>query len=251
MRLLTASVLFFVSTLLFGCNSADQLKSRLEKNVCSLGYIHDSEQVPDKQPKTLFVEDTVVEQDLPPEMVVTLDKSDMMYLVFAAWRTEEFSCELGKTVLEEDLASFITTSIKEELERSGRFSLTDTPSNADFVLSPKLVKCGSKLVYRYSVTAAGYSTIYETSASPSVSAVSIAVVFAHGENVLIDETVNSVITSPYPVSGPGSANDVDRNCVENMAESFSMAIKDCVEQIVKAINEDREPETVVSSSGVQ
>ena len=241
MRYLTAGILFFVSIFLFGCSPADQLKGQLEKNVCSLQYIHDSEQVSEKLPTTIFVENTVVEQDLPPEMVVALEESDFMYLVLAAWKSEEFSCKLGKTVLEEDPASFITASMKKELQRSGYFCLTDTKSDADFVLETKLVKCGCQLTYKQSVSAAGYSSFHETSASPSVSAVDIAMVFTEGEIVLIDESVNSVITSPYPQSGPDSGYEVSRNCVENMAESFSLAIKDCVEQIVNRINEERKP----------
>ena len=240
MRYLTTGILCFVSIFLFGCSPVDQLKSQLEKNICSLGYIHDSEQITNKLPSTIFVENTVVEQDLPEELVVILEKTDTMYLIIAAWQNHEFSCQLGKTVLVEEPASFITDSIKAELERSGWLSLTDTKSNADFVLTPRLLRCGSQLIYKQNFTAAGYSSIYEFSASPSVAAVSIAMNLSKDEATLIEEDFKAVVTTPYPVTGPGSSADVSRNCVENMAESFSMAIKDCVEQIVKKINENKQ-----------
>jgi hypothetical protein len=90
----------------------------------SLAYIMDSEIAPTKSEFSVFTDTILFDTSLlNPSTVVTREKGWFIPLVFVYIWNSHNNCIQGKSIMEEDPAVFLKTSLNSEINRSGYFKL--------------------------------------------------------------------------------------------------------------------------------
>lgn len=120
----TARFIVFLSMLsiAFSCTSTKNIQTNMNAKRNSLAYIMDSEIAPTKSEFSVFTDTVLFDPALLNDSIlVTREKGWFIPLVFVYIWNSTNNCIQGRSIMEEDPAVFLKTSLNNEMNRSGYF----------------------------------------------------------------------------------------------------------------------------------
>ena len=235
----TSSVfIIIVSSLLpvlWGC--ATQLTGQF-RGVSSLGYIMDSKECSVKQPVTIkFM--PVIDNTGMGDTITVKGTSFVIPLVALDFWGSNYHCVLGRNSIDRPIAPFFYKSFESEAKRSGCFRLIDSDS-ADYTCQITLSK--GSCVGPYSHFGGFYFLVFafgffdNHSAGPGVSTITMDITLTKKSSPVFKKKFISERKTEMLTLQHNRLDELQNNFISGLVESFSFAMKDCIEQGVKAID---------------
>ena len=132
----TARFIVFILLLstLFSCTSTKNIQTNMNSKRNSLAYIMDSEIAPTKSEISVFTDTVLFDPALlKNSTLVTRKKGWFIPLVVVYIWNSTNNCIQGRSIMEEDPAVFLKTSLNNEIKRSGYFK-PDTLKESEYSL---------------------------------------------------------------------------------------------------------------------
>src|SRR6185312_1635953 len=106
-----------VITMLMGCAGRNLITQDINRQHCSLVYLHDSEQQTTKKDIKIKVEDITIVKGLPDSASVVKTRVVVIpALIVYVW-DKNYLCNIGKKSIQENVPDFIQDSFIEEAQR--------------------------------------------------------------------------------------------------------------------------------------
>jgi hypothetical protein len=213
----------------------------MDVNSFSMAYLKDSKIVDEKLGTTLSIDTIYFNSDVMyPNTQVIRQKGWFIPLVFVYIWNSQNNCIQGKSMIEEDIPTFLHSSLTEEINRSGIF-LVDTLKNPTYQLELSIDKVDTQGPYRSSgffymlLYVYGYS--YSDNAGPAVSKVSVSYKLKKDGEVVLRNAFDSEKTTQPINKHYSNTSMLQRDYAVSMVEATSYNFKDVIELIVNDLNQ--------------
>lgn len=233
--LLLACLTFFA-----GCTSTREIQSNMNLRSHSIAYIMDSDVSATKANISVSIDPIYINSDFMVDSAkVEREKAWFVPLVFVnIWHSQN-NCILGKSMIEEDISSFLKASLIGEINRSGNF-IADTLNNSLYSLELSIdeIKTEGPYVssgfFYFAVVAYGYSQ--SEIAGPAISNLKVSYNLKSGDEIIfsnsfISEKITEQINRRY-----SNTNLLQQDYAVSMVEANSYNIKNTIEYIVNDLN---------------
>jgi hypothetical protein len=118
----------------YSCTSTKNIQTNMNSKRNSLAYIMDSEIASTKSEVSVFTDTVIFDPALLNDLtLVTREKGWFIPLVFVYIWNSTNNCIQGRSIMEEDPAVFLKTSLNNEINRSGYFK-TDSLKESEYSL---------------------------------------------------------------------------------------------------------------------
>ena len=233
-------VLLLFSLSFLGCGTIGGVRTSLEHNQHSMSYSLDSVETRKKEDILVYLNDIkFMAGNLPDSMIVEKEERYFIPLVLFNFWKGTYLCKLGQENISEELESFIADYFRSEVERSGRFQLTDDV-NADYQLNIEFSKISSEGSY----TKDGYFNFliifYMWGSSQSTSNIHASVqsnVKLSANNEIVFEKEISKEMSQVPISTSSmTVTQLQYTFTSQLVKVLSDCFKECFEDIVAELN---------------
>ena len=232
--------LLLCSMAILGCGTTSGVRSSMEYNQNSMGYRFDSVETERKKDIMIHVNDIQFSADiLPDSLVVEKEQRYFIPLFFLNFWKGVYRCELGQKNISEDLDSFVSNNFRSEVERSGRFQLTDD-ENADYQLDLEFTTISSQGFYTQSGQFHFLVVYLMWGSSRSTSNVQATVMsnvkLSKNDDVVFEKEI-SVKKAQNPVSDSSmTAAELKHYFMVQLVHTLSICFKECFEDTVAEIN---------------
>lgn len=230
-------VLLLITLSLSSCYESKFLLENLNKCYVPLEYLHDSKiNECDKSTSIALTKCDIHVFDA--ETSVT--KINHKVLPFIVFNYEEINLavKLGQNSLEQNYYIFFRKSFDTESQRTGCYSLTDNPEESDYSIEITYDTCEVNSIFQRSSTVifvlAAYSMNFQELGFPAKTDLVLNVKLKKENDLVFEKKYSVERTQPFVKS---QSNKIYNDFVVNLAESLSMGTKDCIEQIIKDINQ--------------
>lgn len=231
----------FAAVLALGCST--QLAKGLRNGVYPLGYMLDSKQCAEKAPVTVRLDTVCYCKEFNSFGDSLTAKTKFWYfipLVVFNFGGATYNCELGKASLDKNIIDFVKSAYVKEATRSGCFRLVDS-GDADYTLNVSIQNHETKGPYSsffyvyFALYIYGFGDMH--SAGPGQSKVSMAISLKGKDGAVFNRQFEKTTMTEMIRNKKNDLNEMNRNYVNGLVESLSMAFKDCIEQSVCAVND--------------
>ena len=227
-------------TSMVACTTTKEIQKNMNSRSYSMAYIMDSEISHCKNNITVKV-DTVFfnPREMSDTTKVKREKGWCVPLIFVNIWNSKNKCSQGKSMLEEDIPSFLKMSLTSEINRSGKF-LVDSLSSADYTIELSIDKIKTEGPY---VSSGGfyfllcaYGFWYSDVAGPALSYLKVSYQLKKDGQVVLSnafslEKVTEQINKRYT-----NQNLLQQDYAISMVEAVSYNLKNTIELIVNDLN---------------
>ena len=233
-------VLLLFSMAILGCGTTSGVRRSFEHHQHSMNYLFDSVENVEKKNMLIYLNDIKFSAgNLPDSFVVEKEKRYFIPLIFLNYWKGVYLCKLGKKNIYEDLDNFISSSFRSEVERSGRFQLTDDV-NADYQLDLEFSNIISEGIYTQSGKFHYLIFLYMWGSSQSTSSIHASILsnvkLSRNDEIVFEKDV-SIKKTQYPMSTSSmTAAELKYNFAIQLVENLSLCFKECFEDIVAELN---------------
>lgn len=227
-------------TLIISCTSTKQIQKNMNSNSYSMAYIMDSKISASKDSISIRVDPVLFNPNIMSDTTkIKREKGWFLPLVFVYVWNSQNKCSQGKSMIEEDIPSFLKTSLVDEINRSGNFHV-DTLNKSDYSIEISIDEINTEGPYLssgffyFALYAYGYS--YSDKAGPAVSNLRVSYQLKKGDQVIhrnsfCSEKVTEQINKRYT-----NTNILQQDYAVSMVEAVSFNFKNTIELIVNDLN---------------
>ena len=233
-------LLFSIPLLLFSCSESKMLLQSLNKYQVPINYLHDTEIVEcDKNTSILF--GSFENQVFDSSTSVTTISHKFLPLIIYNYDETNLAVNLGQSSIEQDYSDFFKESFKKESQRTGCYLLTDEIDNNDYILQIRFDTCQTKSQYQtrgvliFLVVAFGVSV--QEAGFPSQTDLNVNVKLIKDNNLVFEKGYSIDRRQPFINLQTRDVDKLRSDFVNNMVESLSLSTKECIQRIVKDINQ--------------
>jgi len=233
--LLVLSISLFIS-----CTSTKKIQKNLNANSYSMAYLMDSEVSDLKKDIKVSIDSIYFNPNIMGDTTLVIrEKGWFLPLVFVYIWNSQNNCIQGKSMIEEEIPSFLSTSLIEEINRSGDF-LVDTLDKSNYTLELTVEEIGAKGPYvssgffYFALYVYGYS--YSDRAGPAVSNLSISYKLKKDGEEVLSNSFDSEKTTEQINKRYTNTNILQQDYAISMVEAASYNFKNIIELIVNDIN---------------
>ena len=234
-------ILFFsIPLLLFSCSESKMLLQSLNKYQVPIDYLHDTDIAEcDRQTSILF--GSFENQVFDSSTSVTTIKHKLLPFIIYNYEETNLAVNLGQTSIEQNYSDFFKESFRKESQRTGCYSLTDEIDNNDYILEIRFDTCQTKSKYQKNSTIIFLGIAYGMSLRevgfPSETDLNLNVKLIKGYDLVFEKEYSIGRKQPFINLQTRDVNKLRSDFVTNMVESLSLSTKECIQQIIKDINQ--------------
>lgn len=238
MRIL--SVLLF-ALVLFSCSQTKMLQKSLQNYRAPMGYLYDSQIMEGPKNDSLII--WVNNKSLDSLTSVTKLKGRVYPFIVFNYIESNMGVKLGQSSLEQTYDDFFSTSLANESERSGSFTISNTSSSDSlYTLDIEIDTCTTNSKYQHSTTVLflffAYSISYEERGFPSQTNLKVTTKLRKGNDLIAERSYSVDRTQPFLNQNLVSVDRLRADFTANMVESLSLSTKQCIEEIIQDVNVD-------------
>lgn len=227
-------------TLIVSCTSTKQIQKNMNSKGYSLAYIMDSK-ISDLKDSISISVDTVlfIPGIISDSTTIKKEKGWFLPLVFVYVWNSQNKCSQGKSMIEEDIPSFLKTSLESEISRSGNFNI-DTKRKSDYSIELSIdeIKTEGPYVssgfFYFALYAYGYS--YSDRAGPAISKLRVSYKLKRGDQIVHSNSFSSEKITEQINKRYTNTNILQQDYAVSMVEATSYNFKNTIEQIVNDLN---------------
>jgi hypothetical protein len=206
----------------------------------SLAYIMDSKISNLKDSISISV-DTILFNPgiISDSTTIKKEKGWFLPLVFVYVWNSQNKCSQGKSMIEEDIPSFLKTSLESEISRSGNFNI-DTKRKSDYSIELSIdeIKTEGPYVssgfFYFALYAYGYS--YSDRAGPAISKLRVSYKLKNRDQIVHSNSFSSEKITEQINKRYTNTNILQQDYAVSMVEATSYNFKNTIEQIVNDLN---------------
>ena len=237
-----SNLLFLLAglTLIVSCTSTSKIQKNMNSRSYSMAYIMDSKISDTKNNKTVSIDPISFNSELFSDTTtVKREKGWFLPLVFVYIWDSKNKCSQGKSMIEEDVPSFLKTSLLSEINRSGNFKV-DTLSNSEYQIELSIddIKTEgpyvSKGFFYFALYVYGYS--YSDKAGPALSNLSVSYKLKKNNIVVHSNSFNSQKITEQINKRYKNTSILQQDYAVSMVEANSYNFKNIIELIVNDLN---------------
>ena len=232
--------LLLVPLFLVSCSESKMLLKSLNKYQAPLEYLHDSKiSECDKSARvSLAAFDNTAFDSL-----TSVSKINHKVLPLLIYNYEEvnLAVKLGQSSLEQSYYEFFQQSFAVESQRTGCYSLTDTPTDSKYTVEIVVDTCKIDSKYQRNSTVLffliAYSMSFQEIGFPAKANLVLNVKVKKAVNLIFEKKYSIDKEQPFINAQMRDVNKLRSDFITNMAESLSHGTKECIEQIIFDINQ--------------
>lgn len=244
-----ASLFFLIS-----CTSTKSIQKNISSQSYTLAYVNDSKLSKSKNPIAVDVESILMLPDcINDSTIVKREKGWFLpLLVINIWNYQN-TCNAGKSIIQEDIPTFLQSSLINEIKRSGNFYV-DSQNKSDYKVEltiDEIKNIGpyvSKGFFYFAVYVYGFS--YGDYAGPAVSSMKGTYKLKKGNQILLSKSFSSEHATEQIKKGYVKPKELQKDYAISMVEATSNNIKKTIELIVNDLNayfNDKETTSMAST----
>lgn len=227
-------------TLIVSCTSTKQIQKNMNSNSYSMAYIMDSKIADSKDSITVSLDSVLFNPGVMSDTTkIKREKGWFLPLVFVyAWNSQN-KCSQGKSMIEEDIPSFLKTSLISEINRSGHFNI-DTLGKSDYSIELSIDEIKTEGPYLssgffyFAFYVYGYS--YSDKAGPAISNLSISYKLKKGGKIVHSNSFSSERVTEQINKRYTNTKILQQDYAISMVEATSYNFKNTIELIVNDLN---------------
>jgi hypothetical protein len=212
----------------------------MNSNSYSMAYIMDSKIADSKDSISISIDTIQFNSSIMSDTIkIKREKGWFLPLVFVYVWNSQNKCSQGKSMIEEEMPSFLKTSLESEINRSGNFNI-DTLNKSDYSIELSIdeIKTEGPYVssgfFYFALYVYGYS--YSDKAGPAISNLSVSYKLKKGNQIIhsnsfssekVTEQINKRYTNP---------KILQQDYAVSMVEATSYNFKNTIELIVNDLN---------------
>lgn len=232
--------LIVVLILIASCASTKKIQKNMNSRSHSLAYIMDSKIAESKNNISINIDTVLFNSNIINDTTkVKHIKGWFLPLVFVyIWNSEE-RCSQGKSMIEENIPSFLETSLTSEINRSGKFNV-DTLNKSDYSIELSIDKIKTEGPYTssgffyYALYVYGYS--HSDIAGPAISNLQVSYKLKKGDQIIHSNSFSSEKFTEQLSQRYTSTSNLQQDYAVSMAEATSYNFKNTIELIVNDLN---------------
>jgi hypothetical protein len=232
---LIAGLTFFVS-----CTLTETIQKNMNSNSYSMAYIMDSKIYDSKNNISISVDTVLFNTNLMSDTTkIKREKGWFIPLVFVYVWNSKNKCIQGKSMIEEDIPSFLKTSLISEINRSGNFNV-NTLNNSDYSIEISIdeIKTEGPYVssgyFYFAIYAFGYS--YSDRAGPAIANLRVSYTLKKDDQILHSNTFSSEKVTEQINKRYTDTKILQQDYAVSMVEATSYNFKNTIELIVNDLN---------------
>lgn len=227
-------------TLIVSCTSTKQIQKNMNSNSYSMAYIMDSKIADSKDSISISVDNILFNPSIMSDTTkIKREKGWFLPLVFVYVWNSQNKCSQGKSMIEEDIPTFLKTSLISEINRSGNF-IIDTLDKSDYSLELSIdeIKTEGPYVssgfFYFALYAYGYS--YSDRAGPAISNLSVSYKLKKGDQIIHSNSFSSEKVTEQINKRYTNTKILQQDYAVSMVEATSYNFKNTIELIVNDLN---------------
>lgn len=233
-------VLFAGLTLIVSCTPTSKIQNNMNSKSYSMAYIMDSK-VSNTQKNISVGVDTIFFNSniISDTTIVKREKGWFLPLVLVYVWNSQNKCSQGKSMIEEDIPSFLKTSLISEINRSGNFKV-DSLNNSDFSIELSIDEIKTEGPYissgffYFALYVYGYS--YSDIAGPAISNLRVSYKLKKNNIVVYSNSFNSEKVTEQINKRYNNTSILQQDYAISMVEATSYNFKNIIELIVNDLN---------------
>lgn len=206
----------------------------------SMAYIMDSKISNSKNNISISVDTILFNSSIMSDTTkIKREKGWFIPLIFVYVWNSQNKCSQGKSMIEEDIPSFLKSSLISEIYRSGNFNV-NTLSNPDYKIELSIdeIKAEGPYVssglFYFALYVYGYS--YSDRAGPALSNLKVSYKLKKGDQVVHSNTFSSEKITEQINKRYTNTNILQQDYAVSMVEATSYNLKNTIELIVNDLN---------------
>lgn len=222
------------------CSSTMQIQKNMGSNSYSMAYIMDSKIAGSKNGLSVRVDSILFNPGIMSDTVKVSKKKGMFLplIIINIWDWQ-YNCIQGKSMIEEDIPSFLKASLIREINRSGSFSV-DTSGNSGYSLELSIDEMKTEGPYQNSgIVFIGeyfYGFFFVDRAGPAISNLTVSYKLKKGNQIVYSnsscsEKWNDQINKSY-----SKIKIFQQDYAVSMVEAMAYNFKNAIELIVHDLN---------------
>lgn len=226
--------------LIVSCTSTKQIQKNMNSNSYSMAYIMDSKIADSKDSISISVDNILFNPSIMSDTTkIKREKGWFLPLVFVYVWNSQNKCSQGKSMIEEDIPSFLKTSLISEINRSGNFNI-DTLDKSDYSLELSIdeIKTEGPYVssgfFYFALYVYGYS--YSDRAGPAISNLKVSYKLKKGDQIIHSNSFSSEKITEQINKRYTNTKILQQDYAVSMVEATSYNFKKTIELIVKDLN---------------
>lgn len=231
---------FIVLALFVSCTSTKQIQKNMNSNSYSMAYIMDSKIADSKDSIFVSLENISFNPNIMSDTTkIKREKGWFLPLVFVYVWNSQNQCIQGKSMIEEDIPSFMKTSLISEINRSGNFNI-DTLGKSDYSLELSIdsIKTEGPYVssgfFYFALFVYGYS--YSDRAGPAISNLKVSYKLKKGDQIIHTNSFSSERITEQINKRYTNTKILQQDYAVSMVEATSYNFKNAIELIVNDLN---------------
>jgi hypothetical protein len=241
MKNISKSILLIVGLIsMVSCTSTNKIQKNMNSKSYSMAYIMDSKIADIKNGISISVDTILFNPSIMSDTTkIKREKGWFLPLVFVYVWNSQNKCSQGKSMIEEDIPSFLRTSLISEINRSGDFKV-DTLNNSDYSIELSIdeIKTEGPYVssgfFYFALYVSGYS--YSDRAGPAISNLQVSYKLKKGDQIMHSNSFSSEKITEQINKRYTNTNILQQDYAVSMVEATSYNFKNAIEQIVNDLN---------------
>lgn len=241
MKNFTKSILLLAGlTLIVGCTSTKKIQKNMNSKSYSMAYIMDSRISDTKNNIAVGVDTILFNSNIIGDTTrIKREKGWFLPLVFVYVWNSQNKCIQGRSMIEEDIPSFLKTSLLSEINRSGNLNV-DTLNNSEYKIELSIDEIKTEGPYLssgffyFALYIYGYS--YSDRAGPALSNLKVSYKLKKNDQVVHSNSFNSERITEQINKRYTNTSILQQDYAVSMVEAASYNFKNVVELIVKDLN---------------
>lgn len=227
-------------SLIVSCTSTKEIQKNMNSKSYSMAYIMDSKISDSKNNATVGIDTIFFNSNIISDTTkIKREKGWFLPLVFVYVWNSQNKCIQGKSMIEEDISSFLKTSLLSEIHRSGNFNV-DTLDNSEYKIELSIddIKTEGPYVsngfFYFALYVYGYS--YSDRAGPARSNLSVTYKLKKNDIVVHSNSFNSEKITEQINKRYTNTSILQQDYAVSMVEATSYNFKNVIELVVNDLN---------------
>jgi hypothetical protein len=234
--------IFFITTLtlIVSCTSSRKIQTNMNSKNYSMIYIMDSKIADSKNNISISVDTILFNSGIMSDATkIKREKGWFLPLIVVYVWKSHYKCSQGKSMIAEDIPTFLKNSLKNEINRSGNFSM-GTFNNSDYSIEISIDEIKSEGPYLssgfiyFAWLAGGYYCTDK--AGPAISNLQVSYKLKKGNQIMHSNSFSSEKTAEMINKRYNKPKMLQRDYAISMVEATSYNFKNTIELIVNDLN---------------
>lgn len=227
-------------SLIVSCTSTKKIQKNMNSESHAMSYFMDSKIAESKDSTTISVDTIFFNPGIMGEKTeVKKEKGWFLPLIFVYIWNSKNKCTQGKSIIKDDVPSFLKTSFVSEANRSGNFNInTVNKSKYSIELSIDEIKTEGLYIssgfFYYALYVWGYS--YSDKAGPAVSNLQISYKLKKDNQIIYSNSFKTERNTDLIQYKSSGKKDLQKKYAASMVEANSYNFKNANELIVNDLN---------------